>query len=109
MRRVQANLKYLTALADQADASDAKVPDRPSIVTSIPAKLSGNEMTEEGLKGLDMLYASLRKLYEPKKAEGSGKEAIAKGLATDKKGHGQGKTQMLQSATTGMPPPSAAG
>ena len=108
MRRVQSNLTYLTALADRSEPSSDTTPDRPTILTSIPANLPGNAMSTEGLQGLEALYAKLRKLWPAPgpangvKAEANGSTAAAKaGAATASARSGQGQ----RPAAAKMPPP----
>ena len=108
MRRVQSNLIALTALADHSHQPPDDTPDRPTILTAIPANLPGSAMSSEGLQGLEALYAKLRKLWpgpgQPNgvKAEANGANAAARAgpaRATVTSGLGQ------RPAAAKMPPP----
>ena len=62
MRRVQANLAYLAAIADRAHKPPEKIPARPAIMDTLPS-IQGNQMSESSLSELKDLYKSLKDLY----------------------------------------------
>lgn len=75
MRRTQANLSYLAAIAAQnKSAATTPTPSFPAIMDSIPA-IPGNTMTLDGVDELAHLYQELRDLfpgYAPRTRAGGG-------------------------------------
>ena len=78
MRRMQANLNYLSGIADRPLKPADKIPIRPAIMQPIAADIEGNAMLPSNLELLRHLYAGLRRLWPSDDAPSSSSSSSGK-------------------------------